>query len=128
MESIKQAIEQGAQTIPEIIRVSGLSPWLAKYHLKSLGLYYNFLWTDRAKRAESVNKSISGGEKSLEALCKAAHLKANGFAKLCKEYHINLPSDLIPFRFRPKMDALIDKGATLEEIGAAEYVSKEKAR
>ncbi|MBI1935252.1 hypothetical protein HYS31_02325 [Candidatus Woesearchaeota archaeon] len=71
------------------------------------------------KRLEILHRAIAEGVKSLEELCRRTSLKPNGFYMFYKRHHIELPPNLIPFRYKPEMDAAIDRGEPLPAIGAA---------
>ena len=81
-----------------------------------------------AQRVKIIKKSVAEGVNSLEELCKRTHSKPRTFYQLCKTYIIGLPQNLLAYRYKPKMDAMIDKGVTLEEIGIAGGYSRTSAR
>ncbi len=88
------------------------------------------LW--RKKRyfsIDEINAAIQSGERSLEKLAVLGRCKPIGFIRKYEKL-IDFPDDLIPYRCRPKIDDLIEKGLTLEEIGDDYEVdlSKERVR
>lgn len=85
-------------------------------------------------QAVIIQTALEQGERSLEKLLQQSQSGINRFYNICKDYRITLPEDIIPYRYRPEFDVLIEKGLTLKEIGAqavgknGKTVSKERIR
>lgn len=78
---------------------------------------------------ESLKQAIAKGVKSLEELCRIGRFKTSeGLIDYCECNYIALPEDLIPYKTRPKIDSLIDKGLALEKIGEEVNLSRERVR
>lgn len=126
IEDIKQAISRGALTLHEIAEQTGLN---SVYVSNSISEHFGpgeYSKLKEEHRISIINKIISAP--SLEELCKITHLRPSGFSKFCKDFNIKLPSNLIPYRYRPEMDEVIDRGGTLQEIGVAGGYSGKSAR
>ncbi len=83
---------------------------------------------DYAPTAAVIKDSLRNGERSLEALCSTADVALFRFHRVCKEYKILLPEDLIPWKTRPEIDGWVEQGLTLEEIGGKVELTRERVR
>jgi len=80
------------------------------------------------EKLKAIQTALEEGVKSLEEICKRTRLKPSGLRIFCDDNSIQLPSDLIPYRYKPKMDVVIDRESTLEEIGIAGGYPAKSAR
>ncbi len=137
--AIRQAVEGGANSVEEVAELAGLGVTRviiyarearidlpAKVYRDESKVYkrrYN-----REERLAAINQALSEGVKSLEELCRRTHLKPSGLWKFCNENSLALPSDLIPFKYKPELDILIEQGLSLNEIGARTQNTREGVR
>ncbi|MBS3151968.1 hypothetical protein J4230_01015 [Candidatus Woesearchaeota archaeon] len=70
----------------------------------------------RDKAAQIIKEALGRGTRSVEELCRLTGLRASTLSKVFTEEEIELPEDVIPYRFRPEIDTLIDEGLNLREI------------
>ncbi len=80
------------------------------------------------QKLETIQTALDEGVPSLEEICEKTHLKPRGLRTFCKSNDIELPSSLMPYRCKPNMDKVIDRGGTQEEIGIAGGYPKKTAR
>ncbi len=68
-------------------------------------------------RLIAITQALAKGERSLEELCKLTSYSPRMLRRFCAEYDIDLPQDLIPYKYRPEIDRLIEEGWVLQDIG-----------
>ena len=129
IEMIKKAINDGAISITDIMRRTGLKSYVSRL-AKNEGIQLpKYARLKDAESAESIRGALNSGCDSLEELCKISNFKnSECLRRCCKKYDIELPKDLIPYRQRPEIDELVDKGLTLEEIGREVGINRERVR
>jgi hypothetical protein len=78
-----------------------------------------------------LKKALNDGVKSLEYLCKTIGAKSpQSVWMICRQFGLNLPDDIKPYRTCPEIDKYIDEEfpPSLSEIGNAIGVSRERVR
>jgi len=79
-------------------------------------------------RLSMLTQALANGENSIEELCELVHHSPPRLRRFCEEHDIDLPQDLIPYKYRPEIDRLIDEGRRLQEIGTAVELTGEAVR
>ncbi len=79
-------------------------------------------------RLKIFNKALGDGERSLEILYTRSGLGKKTFRKLLDQERIILPDDIIPWRTRPKIDALIQEGVSYPKIAKSVDLKRERVR
>ena len=126
VRSISQAISEGFGSIEEVAERVGLATASTLYYIiiKSIPVPAKFTYKGKnfsqrpapSTRQRIINKALSEGVNSLEELCKRTHLKPSGLRRFCTAKDITLPRNLIPFKYRPELDVLIEQGLTLGQM------------
>lgn len=124
IEAIIRAIAEGAKEIDEVAERVGLSPITVYQYSSAAQILPKEFYKRRpygkhipeANRIKIINQSLAKGVNSLEELCKRTHLMPQGLRKICDKNDLKLPHDLIPYRYNPEFDVLIDQGLSLPEI------------
>ena len=112
IEAVKKAIDEGAESITEISRKIQYERSAMSCYLREEGI--NVYRLVRDKKVQKIKASLADGVRSLEELCRKW---PSTLLNLCKYEDIKLPDDLIPMRYRPEIDKLIDRGLSQKEIG-----------
>ena len=63
-----------------------------------------------------IKNEIRKGTRSIRKFCTITRLRPSGFRSFCRLKNIELPKDIIPWRYKPRIDNLIDQGLKLREI------------
>ncbi len=127
VEAIKKALERGCFTLEVVAQETGISNKYAKIIMNDEGI--NFKEYKRKKREELIKQALGNSVNSLEELCKIGGFrKPGGLIKFCAKNKISLPENLIPYKTRPEIDELIEKGLTLEAICREVGLSRERVR
>jgi len=128
LASIQDIAEQTGLVIHEVMDVSakaGIDLPLQVYRDGSkvyTGRY------DRAARINVISKALAEGVKSLEELCKRTYFGPHALRKFCEAVGIKLPDDLIPFKYRPELDVLIDQKLSVAEMESKAHRSGQTIR
>ncbi len=110
---LEELIVRGSP-ITYIFQETNLPKWKIRKFIRETEKYN--LWREkRFDNSKEVKIAISRGERSIEELAKIGNCKPNGFVRKYSKL-IELPYDLQPYKWKPKIDILIDQGLTLEEI------------
>jgi hypothetical protein len=83
---------------------------------------------DDKKRLEIFESVLANEENSLETICNMVQLSPMGFWKFREKHGLDLPDDIIPFRYDSEIDQLIDEKLTLRENAKKIKKSKETVR
>lgn len=77
-----------------------------------------------------VKQALAEGVNSLKELYRRTGISPGYFWQLMQREDLQIPDNLIPYRYKPEMDALIDKEdrVTLQEIGIAGGYPEKSAR
>ena len=77
-----------------------------------------------------VKQALAEGVNSLKELYRRTGISPGYFWQLMQREDLQIPDNLIPYRYKPEMDALIDKEdrITLEEIGIAGSYPEKRER
>ena len=133
IQLINDAIADGCTTVRAISERTGLRLGII-YYYRERG-YITIPAQDRIGRPKNtpgsyIRQLLEGnGERSLEVLCQTLRIGVDRLWETARIEGIDLSLyELKPYRFRPAMDAAIDAGLSLEEVGATENVVGERAR
>lgn len=64
-----------------------------------------------------LKKALKSGERSLKKLLKVSGARSvRAIIKTCRNYNIVLPKDIVPYKTKPRIDALIEKGLPVTAI------------
>lgn len=121
-DKIRKAVEEGGFSLEDISQRTGVDRFSVYRFVREFG-------SIKERRISTIRKAINEGVKSLEELCRRAGVKnPQSIWKYCEEYGIKMPDDLEPFRYRPEIDELIDRGLSLADIGKEFGIGKEAVR
>lgn len=129
IEAIRDAVNSGANSLDEIILWTDLAKSTVYNYARigdvKLPIRYRI---PTSNRIQIIHKAIAEGVNSLEEFCDRTHLRPHFLLRFCREHNLKLPPNLTPYKYRLEMDALIEKGATLEQIGIAGGYPRRSAR
>ena len=129
VERVRNAIANGASSISEVFRRTGLYPYTL-YRLEREGR----IKLPRGKRDHKINlesflEEIKKGERSIEKLCEIWDFKSpHSMWAYCTKHNLPWPENPIPYRTWLEVDVLIDKGLPITEIGKKFSRSRELIR
>ena len=78
-----------------------------------------------SEQALTIQTALNKGERSLEVLVREAQCGLIKFHDICRDYHITLPDDIIPYRSRSEFDAGIARGDSINKIAIATGKSRQ---
>ncbi len=142
LDAIKKAIANGAKSVDEVAEKTGLSKNTVKVYSSQEKIKLpkqpkpysgeaisKGRTISRNRKLQIIRDSLNGGVNSLEELCKRTGIRtAEGVKIYCARFGIELPEDIIAYRQRPEIDALIEKGLSLPAIGKEVGLSRERVR
>ena len=138
IKAIQESIEKGAKSIEDIMGDTGLAKNTVRHYACNEGIKLprsNFgeaisegRTKSRNKKLQIIRDSLNEKVNSLEELCKRIGMTAGGVKRYCARFGIELPEDIIAYKQRPEIDALIAEGRTLLEIGDEVGLSRERVR
>ncbi len=127
IEDLRRVVKTGLDSVDKIAEEVGLAKSTFQQYCKYAGI--QFIKIKHEAKSRAIEQALANKINSLEELCKISGFKnSGGLLRHCEKNNIRLPKNLIPYRQRPELDVLIDKGATLVEIGTCVGLEGERVR
>lgn len=127
VEDIKKALEKGCFTLEAVGREVGICDAYVYRIMRDEKI--DFKKHREQKRGELIKQALDREVSSLEELYKVGGFRTStGLIKYCTKNKISLPENLTPYKSRPEIDELIEKGLTLETIRREVGLSRERVR
>lgn len=127
VKDVKNALNKGFLYLGAIAKEVGLCEHYVCKLMSDVGI--NIIEYRNSVREKLLKDALGCGESSLERLCEIGKFRTSfGLRRYCEKRGIELPLGLIPYKQRPEIDVLIEKGESLVEIGEKVKLTGERIR
>lgn len=141
IEKIKEAIAAGEKSVEDIAKKVGLSTYAVRSYASKEKIILPKKRRGRKTREEiskgytyneetlmKIRETLTTNPSSIEEICNKVELTPLTLLRYITNFNLALPKDIKPWRYDPELDALIDEGSSLSEIGDLLGKTREWAR